>query len=149
MKNRTPIAGRPPRWPRILLQLLLTAAAVLLVTQSITAGLFLAQVRPAFPVHRDVATAAGIALMVGVVAGVLCVRLRGERWHPVWMAIGLLALMSLQAFAGYRSLTALHVPLGVLTIAAGAAVAAWSWRPVADSSRARQQPGERVRSSAQ
>lgn len=118
-----------PVWPRTLLRLSLTLAAVLLLSQSITAGLFLAELRSAFPVHRELATVAGVVLMVGVVAGVLCARLRGDGWWGVWAPLGMLALMSLQAFAGYRSLTALHVPLGVVTIIAGIALAAWSWMP--------------------
>ncbi|MFK4835120.1 hypothetical protein ACI3KY_05260 [Microbacterium sp. ZW T2_14] len=124
------VAESAPIWPRTLLRVSLTVAAVLLLSQSITAGLFMSELRAAFPVHRELATAAGIALMVAVVAGVICAR-RGGGWWPVWATIGMLGLMSLQAFAGYRSLTALHVPLGVITITAGIAFAAWSWAPVA------------------
>lgn len=118
---------RAPVWPRTGLRVSLCVAAGLLAAQSLTAGLFLAGVEAAFPVHRETATAAGIAIMAGVVFGVLCVRLRGESWRPVVWGIGLLALMSLQAFAGFRSLTALHVPLGALTILAGIVVAAVVW----------------------
>ena len=124
------VAVAGPIWPRILLRVSLTVAAVLLLSQSITAGLFMSELRAAFPVHRELATAAGIALMVAVVAAVICAR-RGGGWWPVWATIGMLGLMSLQAFAGYRSLTALHVPLGVVTIVAGIALALWSWAPPA------------------
>lgn len=122
--------ARPiPAWPDWILRVSLTLAAVLLMFQSITAGLFMADVAGAFPLHREFATIAGIALMIALVAAILCVRLRGDAWWPIWATVGMLALMSLQAFAGYRSLTALHVPLGVVTIAAGAALAAWFWMP--------------------
>jgi nicotinamide riboside transporter PnuC len=120
-----------------MLQVSLTVTAILLLVQSITAGLFLSGVQRAFAVHRDTATAAGITLMISIVAGVLCALLRGERWHMVWAGVGLLALLSLQAFAGYRSITALHIPLGVITICAAGAVAAWSWSRASGSPRAR------------
>jgi hypothetical protein len=122
-----------PSWPRWALRISLTLAALLLLSQSITAGLFLADVVGAFPLHRELATVAGIALMVAFVAAILCARLCGDARWPIWATVVMLALMSLQAFAGYRSLTALHVPLGVLTIAGALALAAWSWipRPVA------------------
>ncbi|HWU30017.1 MAG TPA: hypothetical protein VN041_13125 [Microbacterium sp.] len=116
-----------PVWPRMGLRASSCIAAGLLALQSLTAGLFLAGVEAAFDVHRETATAAGIAIMVGIVFGVMSVRLRGESWKPVMWSVGLLALMSLQAFAGFRSLTALHVPLGVLTIFAGVMVTAVSW----------------------
>ncbi len=117
-----------PEWPRWLLRISLTLAAVLLFAQAATAGLFLAELRSAFPVHREMATAAGIAVVLSIVAAVFCMRLRHDAKWPIAAAIGMLALMSLQAFAGFRSLTALHVPLGVLTITLGVGFAAWSWR---------------------
>ena len=118
-----------PSWPRWALRISLTLAALLLISQSITAGLFLGEVGGAFPLHRELATAAGIALMVALVAAILCVRLCGDTSWPIWATVAMLALLSLQAFAGYRSLTALHVPLGVITIAVGSALAAWFWIP--------------------
>lgn len=128
-------AGRAPSWPRWALRISLTLAALLLLSQSITAGLFLADLRGAFPVHRELATAAGIALIVGFVAAILCVRLCGDARWPIWATLGMLALMSLQAFAGYKSLTALHVPLGVVTIVIALGLAAWSWIPWSDATR--------------
>lgn len=119
----------PPSWPRSALRSSLTLAALLLLSQSITAGLFLADVSGAFPLHREFATVAGIALMVAFVAAILCVRLCGDAHWPIWATVVMLALISLQAFAGYRSLTALHVPLGVVTIVGALALAAWSWMP--------------------
>jgi ABC-type enterobactin transport system permease subunit len=111
----------------------LTLAALLLISQSITAGLFMGEVGGAFPLHREIATAAGIALMVALVAAILCVRLCGDARWPIWATLAMLALLSLQAFAGYRSLTALHIPLGVITIAVGSALAAWFWIPRPDA----------------
>lgn len=121
----TPESGT--EWPRWLLRISLTLAAVLLFTQSITAGLFLAELHGAFPIHREMATAAGIALMFAVVAAILCVRLLRDMWWPIAATLSMLALMSLQAFAGFRSLTALHVPLGVVTIMLAIVLASWVW----------------------
>lgn len=137
---------RTPLWPLWFLRISLTLAAVLLFTQSVTAGLFMAELRAAFPVHREMATAAGVALMLGVVAAVLCVRLRGDVRWPIWATVGMLGLMSLQAFAGFRSLTALHVPLGVLTITVALVFAAWSWtsRPRAQAPAASEAPAASV-----
>lgn len=118
---------RAPEWPRWALRISLTLAAVLLFAQSITAGLFLAELRAAFPIHRELANAAGIAVALSIIAAILCVRLRRDARWPIAATIGMLALMSLQAFAGFRSLTAVHVPLGVLTITVAIAFATWAW----------------------
>lgn len=48
---------------------------------------------------------------------------RGASRRAIWATLGMLALMSAQAFAGYRELAPLHIPLGVVTIAAGIALA--------------------------
>ena len=116
-----------PEWPRWLLRISLTLAAVLLFTQSITAGLFLGELRAAFPMHREMATAAALAVILSIAAAILCVRLRRDVKWPIAATIGMLVLMSLQAFAGFRSLTALHVPLGVFTITLAAVFAGWAW----------------------
>jgi hypothetical protein len=116
-----------PEWPRWLLRISLTLAAVLLFAQSITAGLFIADLRAAFPVHREMATAAAVAVVLSIVAAILCVRLRRDVRWPIAATVGMLGLMSLQAFAGFRSLTALHVPLGVLTITLAIVFAGWAW----------------------
>jgi hypothetical protein len=144
MTAQRALAPVPPAWPRWALRLSLTVAALLLLSQSITAGLFLADIGGAFPLHRENATVAGIALMVAFVAALLCVRLCSDARWPICATLGMLALMSLQAFAGYRSLTALHVPLGVLTIVGALALAAWSWmpRPVAAPEPAHARAGQ-------
>ncbi|MFF2369303.1 hypothetical protein [Agromyces sp. NPDC058110] len=106
----------------------LLATAVLMFTQSVLAGLFMGGMNGAFAAHRELATVAGIAVMVSIVAAILARRLgTAPRW-PIAATIGLLALMSLQAFAGFRSLTALHVPLGVLVIMLTVLLAGWSLR---------------------
>lgn len=110
----------------------LTLTAILMFAQAVSAGLFMDGRSSAFGVHREMATVAGVALIAGIVAAVL-VRWfgRAPRW-PIAATIGLLMLMSLQAFAGFRSLVALHVPLGVIVILLSIALAWWAWRPRAD-----------------
>ncbi|MGW9630471.1 hypothetical protein ACWGST_07180 [Agromyces sp. NPDC055520] len=121
------------RWPLRFLRIALTVTALLMFGQAVLAGLFMGGQSSAFAWHREMATVAGIAVMVSIVAAILARRLgRAPRW-PIWATTGLLALMSLLAFAGFRSLTALHVPLAVITILFAAGLAAWALRyqPVA------------------
>jgi hypothetical protein len=121
-------AREPRRWPLPLLRISLTVTALLMFGQAVLAGQFMGGQSGAFAWHREMATVAGIALMVSIVAAILARTLgQAPRW-PIWAATGLLVLMSLLAFAGFRSLTALHVPLAVVTILLAAALAAWAWR---------------------
>lgn len=122
------VGSDPRRWPDGLLRICLSATAVLMFTQSVLAGLFMGGMHWAFAAHRELATVAGIAVMASIVAAILARRLgRAPRW-PIAATIGLLAVMSLQAFAGFRSLTALHVPLGVIVILLAVLFAGWSLR---------------------
>ncbi|SFR77817.1 hypothetical protein SAMN05428970_2287 [Agromyces sp. CF514] len=118
----------PQRWPDRLLRVCLIATAVLMFMQSVLAGLFMGGMHWAFAAHRELATIAGVAVMVSIVAAILARRFgQAPRW-PIAATIGMLALMSLQAFAGFRSLTALHVPLGVIVILLSVLFAGWSLR---------------------
>ncbi|MGI9825104.1 hypothetical protein [Agromyces sp. Marseille-Q5079] len=117
------------RWPLWLLRFSLTATALLLFGQAVLAGLFMEGMHSAFAMHREMATVSGIVLMVAIGAAVAARVLgRGARW-PIAATLGLLGLMSLQAFAGFRSLVALHVPFGTVVIVLGAALAVWAWLP--------------------
>jgi len=114
-RTPTPLPGK-------LLRVTLVVAACLLFAQSVTAGLFLAGVEIAFPIHRETATVAGVAYLVALTVAIWHAR-RGASKRPIWATLGMLVLMSAQAFAGFRELTPLHIPLGVITIAAGIALA--------------------------
>ncbi|MEF3404475.1 hypothetical protein [Agromyces sp. CCNWLW203] len=116
------------RWPMRFLRISLTVTALLMFGQAVLAGLFMGGQSSAFGWHREMATVAGIALMVSIVAAILARRLGQSPLWPIWATTGLLALMSLLAFAGFRSLTSLHVPLAVITILLAAALAAWALR---------------------
>jgi len=108
--------------------------------QSVLAGLFMGGMPAAFDLHRDMATISGIALMVGIATTIVArVVSRTPRW-PIGASVGLLGLMSLQAFAGFRSLVALHVPLGVVVIVLTVALTVWSWRWPSHRERREKQP---------
>jgi hypothetical protein len=127
MSSINETARETRRWPMRFLRISLTVTALLMFGQAVLAGLFMGGEPSAFAWHREMATVAGIALIVSIVAALLARRLlQAPRW-PIWATTGLLALMSLLAFAGFRSLTALHVPLAVVTILLAAALAAWAW----------------------
>ncbi|MCD5347195.1 hypothetical protein [Agromyces sp. S2-1-8] len=121
-------SGHDRLWPLTLLRFSLALTSVLLFGQAVSAGLFMGGVPVAFGLHREMATVSGVALMVAILATILARALsRAPRW-PIAATIGLLALMSLQAFAGFRSLVALHVPLGVVVILLSVALTVWVWR---------------------
>ena len=128
MSSINETARETRRWPMRFLRISLTVTALLMFGQAVLAGLFMGGESSAFGWHREMATVAGIALIVSIVAAILARRLgQAPRW-PIWATTGMLALMSLLAFAGFRSLTALHVPLAVITILLAAALAAWALR---------------------
>ncbi|KRC58600.1 hypothetical protein ASE14_18775 [Agromyces sp. Root81] len=115
------------------LRISLTVTALLMFGQAVLAGLFMGGLTSAFALHREMATASGIVLMISIVAAILARRLgQAPRW-PIWATVGLLAFMSLLAFAGFRSLVALHVPLGVIMILLTAVLTMWVWRYVPTS----------------
>lgn len=128
MSSINETARETSRWPMRFLRISLTVTALLMFGQAVLAGLFMGGESSAFGWHREMATVAGIALMVSIVAAILARRLgQAPRW-PIGATTGMLALMSLLAFAGFRSLTALHVPLAVITILLAAALAVWALR---------------------
>jgi hypothetical protein len=128
MSSINETARETRRWPMRFLRISLTVTALLMFGQAVLAGLFMGGESSAFGWHREMATVAGIALMVSIVAAILARRLGQAPQWPIWATTGLLALMSLLAFAGFRSLTALHVPLAVITILLAAALAVWALR---------------------
>lgn len=115
------------RWPLWTLRITMTAAAVLMFDQALLAGQFMSGAYPALATHRDMATVTGIALIASIVAAVLARRFGGAPRWPIVATSALLGLMALQAFAGFRSLLALHIPLGVTVIMLMSAVTVWAW----------------------
>ena len=151
MSSINETAREPRRWPMRFLRISLTVTALLMFGQAALAGLFMGGQSSAFGWHREMATVAGIALIVSIVAAILTRRLGQAPQWPIWATTGLLALMSLLAFAGFRSLPALHVPLAVITILLAVALAAWALRyqPTATASTDQSAPDDdRVRTES-
>ncbi|MFB6611831.1 hypothetical protein ACFCVO_16000 [Agromyces sp. NPDC056379] len=151
MSSLNDAAREPRRWPMRFLRISLTVTAILMFGQSVLAGLFMGGQPSAFALHREMATVAGIALIVSIVAAILARRLGQAPSWPIWATVALLALMSLLAFAGFRSLTALHVPLAVIVILLAAGLAAWAWRyrpaPAAETDQLAPEDSARTESS--
>ncbi|UOQ89267.1 hypothetical protein MUN74_18750 [Agromyces endophyticus] len=140
MSTATAALPHAPRWSIRLLRWAWTVTAALMFGQSVLAGLFMGGAPAAFDLHRDMATISGIALMVGIATTIVArIVSRSPRW-PIGASIGLLGLMSLQAFAGFRSLVALHVPLGVIVIVLTVGLTVWSWRWPSHCERQEKQP---------
>jgi hypothetical protein len=117
-----------PRWPRWVLRVTSTLAAVLLFDQAVFAGQFLGGRYSSLQTHRENATYAGIAILLEAVAALL-VRWRGR--GPTWLifaCLGIFALIALQILLGFERVLAVHVPLGVAIILLGATLAVWAWR---------------------
>ena len=128
MSSFTDAARDSPQWPIVFLRISLTSSAILMFGQAVLAGLFMGGLSSAFALHREMATVSGVVLIVSIVAAILARRYgRAPRW-PIAATVGLLGLMSLLAFAGFRSLVALHVPLAVIVILLTAALTMWAWK---------------------
>lgn len=105
-----------------------TVTAVLLFDQAVFAGQFLDGSYDALRVHRENATYAGIGVLVSAVAAVL-VRWPGRGpWWPAAASLAIFGLVALQITLGFDRVVSVHVPLGVATILAGAALAVGAWR---------------------
>lgn len=122
---REPAASAPPRFYG-----LLKAAAAFLATamfiQGITAGLLLDGAENGGEIHRTTSGIVILALLVTIVAATL-VRRGGGSARP--LATGLIAtVLTLAQYAlGENGDTAVHVPLGVALMGAGAALATQVW----------------------
>jgi len=116
------------RWPWVVFRICCTVTAVLIFDQAVFAGQFLAGSFGALHIHRENATATGIAVLVTGIAAIP-VRLRGggPRW-PAYACLGLFALTAAQIGLGFARLLAIHVPLGVAIIVLTLLLTSWSWR---------------------
>lgn len=100
-----------------LLRATVALQTALVFVQSITAGL-----RRTLPYGHVFHSAGSYTLWVvtvaHVVVAVLAWRPGGGSPQPVWYALGFLALMTAQVYAGLFHLTALHVPLAAALLVA-------------------------------
>lgn len=88
----------------------------LVFVQSITAGL-----KMTLPYGHVLHSAGSYTLWFVTVAHVIVAVLawrRGGSLHPVWYALGFLALITAQVYIGVFHLTALHVPLAAALLVA-------------------------------
>lgn len=128
MTGSATMATTGPRWPRWVLRVTSTVAAVMLFDQAIFAGQFLAGTYGALVTHRENASLATISVLASTVGAAL-VRWpgRGPYW-PIAAHLGLFGLIGLQILTGDERILAVHVPLGVLIILLASALAYRAWQ---------------------
>jgi hypothetical protein len=126
--TRQPRQDRTARWPWYLVRTVVTALAVDLFLQSVFAGRFLSGDYPQLRVHRTNAIVVAAIAVVLVVASVLACRVAGAPVGLVWTSAGLVMLVGVQIGLGFSRNLGVHVPLGVLLIAAAGRLTMWCWR---------------------
>jgi hypothetical protein len=120
--------ARVTLWTLWLFRIAVTLTALLTFTQAVLAGGFLAGHFGMLAMHRDNSTIAVIAALVMAVAGVLMWRPGRGPWWPALASLGLLVVEVVQTFMGYSRVLSIHIPLGVLTVAAFPLLLVWVWR---------------------
>jgi hypothetical protein len=109
--------------------MVITVEALLALGQPILIGSFLQGNYRALALHQTNASLTGIAAFVMAMTSVLYWRPgRGRAW-PVWLCLGVAAAVVTQIILGYSRILAIHIPLGVLIIAADLLLVVWAWRP--------------------
>jgi hypothetical protein len=121
---------RAAPWAHWLFRVVITVEALLALGQPILIGSFLQGNYGALGLHQANATLTGIAAFVMAVTAVVYWRPgRGRAW-PAWLCLGVAAAIVGQIILGYSRVLAVHIPLGVLIIAADLLLVVWVWRPV-------------------
>ncbi|MFS8104038.1 hypothetical protein LFM09_43680 [Lentzea alba] len=100
-----------------LLHAIVALQTVLVFVQSITAGLR-TTVADGHVLHSAGSYTLWIVTVAHVVVAVLAWRPGGGSARAVWYALGFLALITAQVFAGLYHLTALHIPLAAALLVA-------------------------------
>lgn len=125
------------------LRILLVLNALMAIAQPVMAGSYLSGNFDAIGPHGlNGSMMLGMTVLAGVAALVYAVR-----GGPLWPAFALAVLWFLEGIqvgVGYSGRLAIHVPLGVLVVAAAAWLAAWSFTPGARRRRARRTDREAV-----
>ena len=115
-------------WAARSFRVFITAAAVVLFNQSLSAGEFMSGSYEFLNFHRLGASVAEfVVLFTAISAGVARFRRRYTSW-PVGLTVLLLAAIQLQEFAGEERILSVHVPLGVSIITAVIGLTVWAWR---------------------
>lgn len=117
-----------PGWADRLFRVFITAAAVVLFNQSLSAGEFMSGKYEYLNFHRlGASVAEGVVVLAAISAGVA--RYRGRyTWWPVGLTALLFFAIQGQEFAGEERILSVHVPLGVSIITAVIGLTVWAWR---------------------
>jgi hypothetical protein len=117
-------------WARWVFRIVVTIAALFTFAQAPLAGAFLAGHYDMLALHKDNSTIVDILSVVMTVTAVLVWRPgRGPGWLPL-VSVVVLAAVVVQTVLGYQRSLTIHIPLGVLVIAAMIMLLVWAWRPV-------------------
>ncbi|MDR3083433.1 MAG: hypothetical protein LBV60_21365 [Streptomyces sp.] len=132
---------RVRRWPWVLFRIMVTCEAALALGQAVLAGSFLSGHYKALSLHELNAGFTGGIVLLQVVAAVLLWRPgRGPGW-PALVSTALLIVEGVQMEFGYSRTLAVHVPLGVLIVAATLLMLVWAWRPIPGAAHASRTEG--------
>jgi hypothetical protein len=130
-----PATGQPrprhdqtARWPWYVLRAVVTVLAVDMFLQSVFAGRFLSGDYPQLLVHRTNAIVVAAIAVVLVAASVLAWRIADAPARLAWTSAAVLVLVLVQFRLGLSRNLGVHVPLGVLLIAAAGRLTMWCWR---------------------
>jgi hypothetical protein len=125
-------ATRTVPWTHWLLRAAVTIEAVLAIAQPIFIGTFLQGHYDALASHQANATIVAVAAFAMVVAAGLHWRLGRGPVRVVVACVVNLAAIVVQVASGYARALAIHIPLGVLIVAASMLLLVWAWRPARD-----------------
>ncbi|UNZ19951.1 hypothetical protein [Streptomyces sp. 891-h] len=115
------------RWPIVVLRCVATLFFVLLLIQPVLAGMFISGDVDLLDLHEANSFVISITSWFQVLATVLVWRPgRGPLW-PIGVAVLLSFAIVMQDGWGYARELQLHIPLGVLLVAASTALLYWSY----------------------
>lgn len=121
--------GQVPGWAVWALRILVAGTAVVAALQPVYAGLFLAGDSGMRADHSTGHIVIVSLLFFQVIAAVLVWRPgRGPSW-PIWVSLGFIFVVEMQAGFGYSRMLALHIPLGVLTVGIAVLLVVFTWSP--------------------
>jgi len=126
----------------VFFRITVTCEAALALGQAVLAGSFLSGHYDALSQHELNAMLTGTVATVQLVAAILLWRPgRGPGW-PAIASLVLLVTETVQITVGYGRELAVHVPLGVMIIAATLLMLVWAWRPAASRTEGTEGTGQ-------
>jgi hypothetical protein len=130
-------SARPARWPRWLFRVAVSCEALLALAQAILIGGFLQGHYPLLAAHRANAIFTAVVAILMTIAAVQQWRLGGGPIRPVFACLVVVAAIVVETILGFARVLSVHVPLGVVIIAADVQLLVWAWGPVS-----RRPPGQ-------